>query len=116
MGQSGKLPTSVDSIESRAALGQFVDKAVAGKEGGGGYGSSEVASRREGTTFKMTEKEAVDAAYAAAVQKLFAALFDTYVQTTAPEGRGQAEQRFLNGINLARTARDRAKTLLDQNA
>lgn len=59
------------------------------------------------------DQKTIQSAYSDALCKLYATLFDQYVQAggdTAEEQ--QADQRFTTGLGLARRSRDRALALL----
>jgi hypothetical protein len=59
------------------------------------------------------DQKTIQTAYADALGKLYAALFDQYVQAggdTAEEQ--QADQHFTTGLALARRSRDRALALV----
>ena len=60
----------------------------------------------------MTDQDIINQAYQATLNKLFAVFFDAYSIATTPTDKVQAEQRFQDGLNIARSARDKAITLL----
>lgn len=60
----------------------------------------------------MTDQDIINQAYQATLNKLFAVFFDAYAIATTPADKTLAEQRFHDGVVLARSARDKAITLL----
>ena len=55
----------------------------------------------------------IQAAYEDAIKKIYATLFDNYVQSGGDAGQQQrADQNFTNGVGFARKSRDRAIALL----
>lgn len=60
----------------------------------------------------MTDQDIIDQAYQATLNSLFTIFFSAYSIATNAADKTQAEQRFQNGVIVARSARDKAKTLL----
>jgi hypothetical protein len=60
----------------------------------------------------MTDQDIINQAYQATLNKLFSVFFDAYSIAANATDKIQAEQRFQNGITIARSARDKAITLL----
>jgi hypothetical protein len=60
----------------------------------------------------MTDQDIINQAYQATLSQLFDVFFDSYATAKTPADKTQAEQRFQNGISIARSARDKAITLL----
>jgi len=60
----------------------------------------------------MTDQDIINQAYQATLNKLFMVFFDAYAIAANPGDKIQAEQRFQDGVKLARSARDKALTLL----
>jgi hypothetical protein len=60
----------------------------------------------------MTDQDIINQAYQATLNKLFAVFFDAYAIASTPADKTQAEQRFQDGVKFARSARDKAITLL----
>jgi hypothetical protein len=60
----------------------------------------------------MTDQDIINQAYQATLNKLFGVFFDAYAIAINPDDKTQAEQRFQNGLKIARAARDKAITLL----
>jgi hypothetical protein len=59
------------------------------------------------------DQELIESAYADAIKKLYAALFDKYTQGGGDAAQEQAfDEAFTTGVAFARKARDRAKALL----
>jgi len=59
------------------------------------------------------DQQTILAAYDEAVRKLYATLFEKYVEVGGDAtGEQQAEQQFTTGFGLARRARDRALALV----
>jgi hypothetical protein len=59
------------------------------------------------------DQQTVVAAYDDAIKKLYATLFEKYIEASGdPAQEHQAEQHFTTGVGLAQRARDRAVTLL----
>lgn len=67
-----------------------------------------------GMTDTSDDKTTIQTAYADALGKLYAALFDQLVQAAGDTAQEQqAEQHFTTGLRLARRSRDRALALVD---
>jgi hypothetical protein len=60
----------------------------------------------------MPDQDIIKQAYAETLTSLFATFFDTYTLANTEADKAQAEQRFKNGVDVARTARDKAINLL----
>jgi hypothetical protein len=60
----------------------------------------------------MTDQDIINQAYQETLSKLFSIFFDAYSIAANAADKTQAEQRFQNGVNAARSARDKAITLL----
>jgi hypothetical protein len=60
-----------------------------------------------------SDQTIIQSAYEDAIKKVYAVLVDGYAQASGdPSKEQQADQRFTKGVTLARTARDRAISLL----